>query len=232
MGGAKGAAVQPLEWPGPALGFTRAVKVNGQEMLVCAPEDMMLHGALHFSFHKEFLSKPLLQLRDLGEIASKESIDWDQVCERARQYRAERSVYYALYLARRLLGAPIPGHVLSTLRSAIGRWELRLFAQLEEDGSFLMARRPLRVFLQSTLLQISAHAPPSRRQFIRELLRHPLRYSHSATRLLPAEYRVSRVHPGHLRLAARLVFEGAGIAAGLLWQALRPRDSQTKPMGG
>ena len=209
-------------------GRARPILTSGETMLVCSPEDMILHGILHLSFHKEFVLKPLRQLRDLGGIASKEPVDWDQVCGLARRYRAERSAYYALRLARVLLQAPIPEHVLSTLRSSIGAWELNLFAQVEEEGIYLSHDDPLRLFLQMLLLQIPAYKGPARVQFLFNVLRHPMRSSHSAYKLLPSQYRVSQFSPRHVLLVVHLCSKIIGIGLGLILRTI-PRIATARP---
>lgn len=209
------------------LGRARPIFTSGETMLVCSPEDMILHGVLHLSFHKEFVLKPLRQLRDLGGIASKESVDWDQVCGLARRYHVERSAYYALRLARVLLQAPIPEHVLSTLCSPIGAWELNLFAQVEEEGNYLSHDDPLRLFLQMVLLQIPAYNGPARVRFLFNVLRHPMRSSHSAYMLLPSQYRVRHFTPRHVLLVVQLCSKTIGIGLGLILRTI-PRIATRK----
>lgn len=198
----------------------RSIPVNGGEMLVFSPEDALLHGALHLSFHKEFVSRTLRQLRDLGEIASKEPVRWDQLRDLASRYRAERSLYYALRLARDLLDAPIAEDVLAALRRQIGRWELALFSQVEDEGGFVTYRDPLRLFLQMLLLQVPAYRGWGRIRFLRNALLHPFRYNLSAAEQIPAEYRVSRFHPWHVLLGLRLLGKGLSIALDTLRRAL------------
>lgn len=190
----------------------RSIPVNGEEMLVFSPEDMLLHGAMHLSFHKEFVSRPLRQLRDLGEIISKERVRWDQLVDLASRYRAERSLYYALRLVRDLLDAPVPANVLSALRQPIGKWELALFSQVEDEGGFVTYRDPLRLFLQVMLLQVPAYRGWERVRFLRSAFHHPFRYNLSAAEQIPSEYRISRLRLRHVRLGFRLWGKGVAVA--------------------
>jgi len=197
----------------------RSIPVNGEEMLVFSSEDLLLHGALHLSVHKEFVSRPLRQLRDLGEIAVREEVHWDQLRELAYRYRAERALYYALRLAKEVLDAPIAVEVLSTLRPSVGRWEVALFSQVEHEGGFVTYRDPLRVFLQTMLLQVFAYQGWERVRFLRNALLHPFRYNLAAAARLPVQYRAARFHLRHVLLALRLCGKSVSIALGAIRRA-------------
>ncbi|MGQ0571776.1 MAG: nucleotidyltransferase family protein [Armatimonadota bacterium] len=199
----------------------RSVTLDGQEMLVFCAEDMVLHRAIHLSCHKEFVLDTLRQVRDLGEIITTFSIRWDAVCGLAHRYHAHRSLYYSLRLARNLLQAPVPDEVLLSLTSGIGRWELLLFEELEQDGNLLSQRDPLRLFVQAFFLQIPAYQGSERIRFLRRALRHPIRSNPRHMRdLLPLED-----YDGHLRLSdawlgARLLGKGIGVGVGVIRRAM------------
>ena len=94
---------------------SRPATIAGLETRVLSPEDLLLHLCLHTASdgHRCFR----LGLRPLCDIAAAvrsyhQELDWRQLQSRAVQWRAERCVYLALWLARQLLAAPIPDAVL------------------------------------------------------------------------------------------------------------------------
>lgn len=92
-----------------------AAKVAGQPALGLCPEDLLLHLCLHATIHR-FQSG----LRAVYDVAAtimhfSDSLDWDSLVQRARDWKAERAVFLFLWLAAGLFGAPIPAGVLQEL---------------------------------------------------------------------------------------------------------------------
>lgn len=87
---------------------TRIENVN---MLVMAPEDLLLHLTLRHCFER------LIRLCDLTEVikAKKGELDWQFLLERTKESRITSIMYYTLWYARQLLEAPVPEHVLKKL---------------------------------------------------------------------------------------------------------------------
>jgi len=93
----------------------RRTTIAGVEVLALSPEDTLLHLCLHFCYQHR-----LVGLRSLCDVAEtlrrfRGEMDWTQVVERAREWRASRYVGLTLHLARSVLGAGVPDDVLERL---------------------------------------------------------------------------------------------------------------------
>jgi len=93
----------------------RPATVAGVEVLALSPEDLLLHLCLHFGYHHR-----LTRLRYFCDIAETirrlgGELDWTKVVDRAREWNASRYVGLTFHLARGMLGASVPGHVLERL---------------------------------------------------------------------------------------------------------------------
>lgn len=80
------------------------------------PEDLLLHLCIHASYHHQFR----FGLRSLCDVAEtirrcNDQLDWEKLRERAEEWGAAKCVYLTLHLARKLLEANIPDHVLRRL---------------------------------------------------------------------------------------------------------------------
>lgn len=94
-------------------------RIGDSEALALGPADLLLHLSLHAVSAFYLLWVPGIDLRHLCDIAETIRIypmDWNQLVARARLYRATRSLYVALYLARRMLQAHVPHDVLVALQ--------------------------------------------------------------------------------------------------------------------
>jgi hypothetical protein len=85
-----------------------------QEM---APEDLLLHLCLHTAYMEHFSSG----LRPVCDIAwtiehYRGKLDWERVAVQAKSWGAERSLYLALRVAQRLLGAALPEGWLESMQ--------------------------------------------------------------------------------------------------------------------
>lgn len=87
---------------------TRIENVN---MLVMAPEDLLLHLTLRHCFQR------LIRLCDIAEAikAKKGELDWQFLLERTKESRITSIMYYTLWYARQLLEAPVPEYVFRKL---------------------------------------------------------------------------------------------------------------------
>ncbi|MCX6842425.1 MAG: nucleotidyltransferase family protein [candidate division WOR-3 bacterium] len=94
----------------------RPATIAGVEVLALSPEDLLLHLCLHAA-HRHGLGFGLLPLCDIAKTIHRfrSEIDWAQVVDRARKWRASRYVGLTLHLARRMLGAGVPDDVLEQL---------------------------------------------------------------------------------------------------------------------
>jgi len=99
----------------------RTVEVMNETALVLSPEKLILHLCVHLAYDDRFYRS----LRSLTDIAAtiafhKESIDWTKFMTYVRAYNADRSVYYALWLACALVDAEVPLAVPESLARSKG----------------------------------------------------------------------------------------------------------------
>lgn len=86
-----------------------------QPARVLAGEDLLLHLSVHFTFHLIMGAPALVQLCDLLVVSRRAGLDWDVLSRRASDCGAAPFVLAALFLAQRLLHAPIPTGTLAQL---------------------------------------------------------------------------------------------------------------------
>jgi len=87
--------------------FERAVNVTiaGRSVKTPSPEDLLLVLSVHAAKH---VWGRLIWLCDIAQILRRESLDWDWVQLRARDFGVERIVLVTVLLAHRLLGMKMP----------------------------------------------------------------------------------------------------------------------------
>ena len=75
-----------------------------------APEDMILHSAVHMIYNTDLSSalRDLVDIHDLLKYFGADSGFWERLLERARHHGVERALYYAFRLAEDLLSTAIP----------------------------------------------------------------------------------------------------------------------------
>jgi hypothetical protein len=97
-------------------GRARGFRLAGVEAQALAPEDLLLHLCLHASFSHKF-RVGLRACWDILEVTRRhaDTIDWEELVRRARQWRVDRYVYLTLRLVRELLGADIPQEATTAL---------------------------------------------------------------------------------------------------------------------
>jgi hypothetical protein len=99
--------------------------------LLPSPEDLFLHGAVHFSVDRiARLASGLGQLADLAWIAAEQPIDWVAVTTRARDYGVGDQLFLALVAGQVLLGELAPPDAVASVqprsyRSAFGEQFVR-----------------------------------------------------------------------------------------------------------
>lgn len=84
---------------------------------VLAAEDLLLHLCLHLAYDNMVAGGHLRDLRDVAQLIGHEgaALDWTAVVARARAWRVADYVYWALWLARDMVGAAVPPTVLGRL---------------------------------------------------------------------------------------------------------------------
>ncbi|MDQ3517888.1 MAG: nucleotidyltransferase family protein [Gemmatimonadota bacterium] len=95
---------------------SRAASLEGALVHILSPEDLLLHLALHGTYHHRLDHAALKGLMDVDAVIAKHAndIDWQVLTERARAWGASGFVYSTFRLATEILGTPFPP---STLRS-------------------------------------------------------------------------------------------------------------------
>lgn len=96
--------------------------VAGTRAPVLAPDDLVVHLALHLAGSDGFVGK----LGELCDIAAtvrrhRSDLEWDRLAETACRSGAAGHVYYALWLTRALLDADVPNTVLDVLEASARR---------------------------------------------------------------------------------------------------------------
>lgn len=97
----------------------RCTTLVGEEVLTLAPEDMLIHLAIHFFLDRRFRSYAALgQICDMAEVvrAYENEINWDNLLRRVLENKGRGPVYCGLSLAKDMLDAPVPDEVLTALR--------------------------------------------------------------------------------------------------------------------
>ena len=100
--------------------WERAVSISLSEQSAyrLSTSDMILHLAVHATFHVIMGASVFVQLYDIGQALCSwaDVLDWDQIVSLTAQAQAEPFVYAALYWAYALFGAPVPEARLSGLK--------------------------------------------------------------------------------------------------------------------
>lgn len=94
------------------------IRVLGHEIACFSPEDALLAHCQ--SSLKNGFNRSLARLRWICDIAemirAHPNLEWDTLMERAKAARTRRAMFVCLDLAYSLLGAPVPGGILRTIR--------------------------------------------------------------------------------------------------------------------
>jgi hypothetical protein len=95
----------------------RLIQLHGQPAYRLSNPDMLLHLAVHATFHVIMGSSVFVQLYDLGQVIQNwfGEEDWAQLLKLARAAGAQPFVYAALYWARTIYRVPLPAAPLSAL---------------------------------------------------------------------------------------------------------------------
>ena len=109
---------------------------------VLAAEDLVLHLAVHLTFHLVMGLPAMVQLLDLAVVPGSIDVDWTVVGRRASDHRAAPYALAALGLARRALGAPVPESLLSVLRDRSPEALARRAESLDLDHVLRRTQQP------------------------------------------------------------------------------------------
>ncbi len=123
--------------------WTNAVPAHlaGTTVLGLCAEDLLLHLCMHWVY-KHQLESGIQPLCDIAETINRyrETLNWDKLAQRARQWKWDRGVYLAFRLAKELVGAAVPEDVLQNLQPAVFDESLLVTAQTHIYTDQKMAR--------------------------------------------------------------------------------------------
>jgi hypothetical protein len=105
----------PFDWPVRSL-WERSLPLEGSPARVPAPEDLLLHIVLHFSWSHLTRFGPWRTFRDVRVLTVDHGVDWDRFTVLARASRGASAAYWTLRLARLFAGVAIPAEVERALR--------------------------------------------------------------------------------------------------------------------
>lgn len=96
---------------------SRTATLEGVPVHLLSFEDLLLHLALHSSYHHRFDRSAFQGLVDIHTVIVRhgEEIDWLTLADRAVEWKAAGFLYATLRLVREVLGAPIPADTLQAL---------------------------------------------------------------------------------------------------------------------
>lgn len=107
--------------PDPRLLLAAARALPDSRYKVLAPADMVLHAIAHLFLTSEIDDsvRELLDIdRMLRHFGTREPGFWEQLWPRAERLNLARPAYYGLRYAKRLMGTPVPEHVIAASGSA------------------------------------------------------------------------------------------------------------------
>lgn len=95
---------------------SRATLIAGVPVFEMTAEDQILHLCVHAAKH-DYMQFGLNGVVDLAETLAchQGAIDWECLCRRSLEWRAERCLFVGVYLAARLLNASVPEAFMSRL---------------------------------------------------------------------------------------------------------------------
>ena len=123
--------------------------IAGCETAVLCPEDLLLHLCLHTAYQHGF-APGIRALYDILAVLQhhSEDFDWETVLTRTRAWRADKSVYLTCMLAQELLGAPVPGGLLMSIKPK----DYEHFVTLALEQIFVTEAPDHQYFLQHPVL--------------------------------------------------------------------------------
>jgi hypothetical protein len=107
--------------------WARAVKVSahGREFTVPHPMHQLWHVCVHFAWAHGMTWGSWRTLRDCAALIERGQFDWPEFVGFAKETRATTCCFWTLRLARQLTGAPVPDHVLKSLRPPYSEYIVR-----------------------------------------------------------------------------------------------------------
>jgi hypothetical protein len=88
--------------------------IGNIKALSLSPEDLLFHICFHAAYANNFVGMRFLY--DIEKTIAHFQIDWNLLFERACQWKAEKVIYLALYIAKDCLDAKVPDNVLKQFK--------------------------------------------------------------------------------------------------------------------
>lgn len=101
--------------------FANSVKIPDHNIWILAPEDRVLHSAMHL-FHEGEFTQGLRDLSDLDLLLKEFSIQesfWKKLLLRSTELQQQIPLFYALRYSHRILQTPVPESVLKASKQPI-----------------------------------------------------------------------------------------------------------------
>lgn len=93
----------------------RSKSISGTDVRLLSPEDNLIQVCLHTAKHS-FVRAPGFRLHtDVDRIVAVEQLDWGVFVMRVNDLKVKTPTYLSLIMAAKLIGTPIPEHVLDEL---------------------------------------------------------------------------------------------------------------------
>lgn len=121
-----------------------AITLHGQPASRLSASDMLLHLAVHATFHVIMGASVFVQLYDIGRVIQSwpDELDWNQILDLTGQAGAQPFAYAALYWAKTLYQAPVPAGPLQQLKAACPPDLIHYIHGLTASGLFRRTQQP------------------------------------------------------------------------------------------
>jgi len=96
------------------------VVFEGVNIWVPQDEDHFIYLSAHFVLHHGM--EHAMWLWDLAQISSSKHFNWDKVLERAKEWRAEKIIYFTLLKLQQVTSINVPHHILNQLKPRRYAW--------------------------------------------------------------------------------------------------------------
>jgi hypothetical protein len=100
-----------------------------------APEDMVIHLAIHLAIGHQFGAQSVRTLVDIARLAFARDIDWQTVAARARDWRVATAVWLVLYHEQQLVGLAGLDSILDFLQPT--HWRRQQLLRMVSEQSIL-----------------------------------------------------------------------------------------------
>lgn len=122
----------------------KPISLHGQPAYRLSIDDMLLHLAVHATFHVIMGQSVFVQLYDIGQVIRSwgDEVDWSELLRLSRAAQAHPFVYAGLYWAKTLYKAPLPDQPLISLAQACPPNLLTYIQSLAAPGLLRRTQNP------------------------------------------------------------------------------------------